>query len=1378
MCRPQYVRQAMATAFASLSLLVLVYGWANAGEISRLDVQTVFKEPVVMANQVSEPPVIDGGFTDEAWKAGDWIELGWSNADVAGYPKAWSKMQAACDKENLYFLLLLREHGSVRTKTKTDNSSGIVKDDHISIALQAGGTKFAGDPLVFIKVNPAGAKFVQLVSGATGKPLEKLEGFEAKVRGHSNRRWCYEVKIPFTALFNKASDVPAIWKANFVRRRFYHQWNDVKPDMHGYSVWWTSWVEDANIPYFQPHAKQSKPLQQMGVLYVPVGKNAPANVRDLKPGVGEALAKKKADAADKARKTPPPGFRVSQHDLEEHLKAPVTFVRNVDKGPSIKGDLSDPLWKSAPPLEFRYMELAVSQPVRKNPTKVHILTDEKNLYLGFDCTEQFPDDMQTEGAIWRTECLDIFIDPGRTEDNKYYQFGISVNGKINAMRIKNVKHWKPESLVVKTGRSAKGWTAELKIGLADLGIQKGQKPKWWGANFFRTRWARRTKADDSPGWDNWDTAWRPNPLGYPQAPEWWGHLYLQKADVVKPRMAAFLESKGVKVKDLGLKVLAKAPEKPVQHFEEAGFTYKGKQPAFAKKPKVAKRGDEVTIEFAAKDYTDVTVSIVDAKGKIVRHLAAGVLGKNPPAPLKADSLEQRLVWDGKDDDGKPLNAAQCKVRVGLGLSAKFERIIGWRPPVPRTNGLLVDKKGHVYVAGGGVEVDHGHGPGSCIRVYDRDGTYLRTAHPYPSSLKPEQLKGIRAIPTPDGQYWPVLYQTLNKSWLPHTPAIPPQQPVMTGKQEIILANTVMRGMYHGRMLLKLGSDGGAPADCVGPDISFYQTDGNLIMSMSPDDKYVYVTGLAGKYMWDKGHNHHCIYRVTWDAPKLREEFRKPFIGKFQCPGTGPGELNKPTGLTVDKDGRIIVADSGNNRLAVFKPDGSPLKQIALKGATRVAMDRKTGAIYVIAKLGNRWDLVKVKSLDDPSETARLPIILGRSFPCLAVDSEASPVIVWLGNGDKILDKGSKLERAGNLRKLNKGPFDPVSVRFEGNIMSIDRETEELICGKWHVFDGKTGKFLRKIPMGRAAVGWGGEVAVGRDGKYYMRGGTGANFLVRFDRNGKQLKFGNGKTQIEKLYGGHGNSNRGHCVAPNGDIYYFHHYRPHGNTMSCISQVAPSGEIKRFRFINNKFTSGSGVKVDRAGNVYVGLALKPRGEYIPKIFEGRLPTNGRGPHPWFYYRQFYGSVVKFSPEGGEVVSDPKGKYTATNYNHFHGCNIKGAKWVHYGFSHCHQKDIQSSRCSCESSRFDLDDHARLFIPDLLTSSIDVIDSNANRIMRFGAWGNMDARGPDSPCPKPDIPIAWGILVCVSDSACYIGDLVNCRVVKVALSHAAEEEVEIR
>ncbi|MFO7897978.1 MAG: hypothetical protein R6V58_02835, partial [Planctomycetota bacterium] len=72
---------------------------------------------------------------------------------------------------------------------------------------------------------------------------------------------------------------------------------------------------------------------------------------------------------------------------------------------------------------------------------------------------------------------------------------------------------------------------------------------------------------------------------------------------------------------------------------------------FGETPTLTRDGDRVTIRFKAKAFCDATLAIENADGRIIRHLASGVLGPNAPPPFKKDSLEQEIVWDGKDDQG-------------------------------------------------------------------------------------------------------------------------------------------------------------------------------------------------------------------------------------------------------------------------------------------------------------------------------------------------------------------------------------------------------------------------------------------------------------------------------------------------------------------------------------------------------------------------------------------------------------------------------------------------------------------------------------------------------------------------------------------------------
>jgi hypothetical protein len=97
--------------------------------------------------------------------------------------------------------------------------------------------------------------------------------------------------------------------------------------------------------------------------------------------------------------------------------------------------------------------------------------------------------------------------------------------------------------------------------------------------------------------------------------------------------------------------------------------------SFAEKPAVKREGDVVTISFAAGAPTDAAVAVLGPDGKVICHLAAGMLGEKAAPPF-GKGLAQKLQWDGKDNLGKPAPAG-CKVHVGLGLKATY----AWTAPL-------------------------------------------------------------------------------------------------------------------------------------------------------------------------------------------------------------------------------------------------------------------------------------------------------------------------------------------------------------------------------------------------------------------------------------------------------------------------------------------------------------------------------------------------------------------------------------------------------------------------------------------------------------------------------------------------------------------------
>lgn len=1354
-------------AFAA-SLLLLAMSARAEGTLTRDDVQTLFVEPVAVALETQDAPNIDAKLDDAVWQKADALRFGFADPGSPGYPKNKTDVRIACDGKALYVAFNCIEMGAIKANTKDINHERLPEDDHVTLLLLPEGNRWTtvkqGSPHLLLKVNPNGTPWMRILYGLDpdarpGKPID-IEGLETKAAQYPGR-WAAEIKIPFSGLYEDVSKVPALMKANFFRQRYDKRYGVVQTGDPGHANWTLSWKPSAALEPYCPHHGN------FGMLYIPTAPAKPGKIADLKPGAGARAAQKAEDPGA----APVPGFDVTPAELEGQLNdGPFAFVPDVETPPDLEQGLADPAWQKARPLALKYMDEFVEGPVEKNRTHVKVLADKEHLYFGFECEEDFMKEIRADcdgvdpGDLWLDDSIDVFLDPGRTLGYTYFQFGFNTKGAYRKSRTKNVVSWNPESLKIRTWRHDKGWSAILRVSFADLGVKPDLFPKWWGVNFYRVRYARRPSMDETPGVENWDTAWRANPMGSPHQPEYFGNLLFQRGKVLNTRLFEYFETKGLN-KKLGL-----AQQRPAVEEATVPLAPPPTDPTFATAPAAEKDGENVAVTFAADSETDVEIAVLDAAGKVVRHLAGGKLGKNAPPPLQAGSLKQRIVWDRTGDDGKKLPEGAYKIRVGLGLRGSFERTIGWKPGIGNVRGLAVAPGGELIVLSGSSSVDHGWAD-SAIAGYGRDGKYKRQLYPFSSAVPLEKMKGVQPIALADGTWIPVVYQALNHSWLPFSPALSRQQPAVTPDGYLVLANMCMRGMGHGRRLLKIGLDGSAPADFLGPQISRYALGGEMYIAVSPDGKWFYVTGLKGASLWSEGEYHCVVYRMRWDEPELRADFRAPFIGEFLKPGSDAKHLNNPTGIAVDASGNIYVADRGNDRIAVYSPEGQPLKQIALPGAARVAVHPKTGAIYALAT-GKGAGLVKLKSLADPSEAARVAV--KAKSENLALDAGVEPAVLYAGDGQRFTDNGAALTPAGDVAAAQQGkPFDERPASFGGNLMYVDKATEEIYVGKWDVFDGATGAYKKRIDLRAKGTGdWGGEIAVGSDRHFYMRGNNG---LWRFDPSGKSVPFANGKLEIPDLFGGHGNSNRGHCVAPNGDVYFVHHYYPHGNTQVTVSQVGVNGEVKRYQFIENKYTSGSGIAVDREGHIYLGLAVKPWDVPYPEFFKGRLPDTGIFAEPWFFYRQMYGSVVKFKPEGGKVVKDDNGPLTATNYSHFHRARIDGALWTYYGYSPMHQKDIQSSRCNCESARFDLDGYGRLFIPDAMRNSVVVIDSNANELARIGSYGNMDARGPGSPAPKPDVGMAWPLVVFATDTAMYVGDTINNRVLKVKLERAAETTV---
>jgi hypothetical protein len=152
------------------------------------------------------------------------------------------------------------------------------------------------------------------------------------------------------------------------------------------------------------------------------------------------------------------------------------------------------------------------------------------------------------------------------------------------------------------------------------------------------------------------------------------------------------------------------------------------------------------------------------------------------------------------------------------------------------------------------------------------------------------------------------------------------------------------------------------------------------------------------------------------------------------------------------------------------------------------------------------------------------------------------------------------------------------------------------------------------------------------------------------------------------------------------------------------------------------------------------------------------------------------VLKFPRAGGAIVADEAGPCTAYLYHRPSKVSLSGAQWARrVGFI-----PHKGTGCFCETMRIAMDGYDRLFVPDVATFSVYVLDKAGNVLTQFGEYGNMDSCRPDRPAglpPQPEIGFAWPLAVDCGGEMAFVADQVNCRLVGVRFEHAVAAECEV-
>ncbi len=510
------------------------------------------------------------------------------------------------------------------------------------------------------------------------------------------------------------------------------------------------------------------------------------------------------------------------------------------------------------------------------------------------------------------------------------------------------------------------------------------------------------------------------------------------------------------------------------------------EPTFAVKPVVTRAGDGATITFTASAATDVEVAILENDGKVIRHLAAGRLGDNAPAPLVKGALKQMLSWDGKDDLGKRAEGGPFSVRVALGLKPELDGFLGDNPAA------LGSVRAMATGPGGELFVFHVYGPlhpsdGSlACTVFDRAGEYLRTILPFPANLSDDQLKGLKRLKLEDGRQVPYLYQAETRSLLPGAGDLPPQQPVVSRAGKLAFVGVQEDPHRYAQpglnQVVVIDTDGGVPADGPLRTVLAKSSRSAANLALSPDEKTIYATSVR-----DANGPTNAVYRFGWSdaAPQV-------FVSGDG--GAAESRLNDPEGIAVDKEGHVYVADRGNNRVAVFRPDGTFRGALNVELPERVAVHPHTGAIYVIAgKLKNQFLKFRSWEQAQPVAELKLPSFKHPDYTALlALDTSAEPPVLWVASpkGDyarmdllRIEDGASGFAAPVDVGKRAKAA-KPTAGPVIG--MDLDRQRGRLFVNA-QLYDIKAGMWRNGISEATgASTNNRGVGSVGLDGNFYSQ----------------------------------------------------------------------------------------------------------------------------------------------------------------------------------------------------------------------------------------------------------------------------------------------------
>jgi DNA-binding beta-propeller fold protein YncE len=186
-------------------------------------------------------------------------------------------------------------------------------------------------------------------------------------------------------------------------------------------------------------------------------------------------------------------------------------------------------------------------------------------------------------------------------------------------------------------------------------------------------------------------------------------------------------------------------------------------------------------------------------------------------------------------------------------------------------------------------------------------------------------------------------------------------------------------------------------------------------------------------------------------------------------GTGKGEFDSPTGIAVDPNGNVLVADRGNSRIQKFSPTGTFVTSVGTRGKghgqlgepNAIAIDR-SGNIYVaevasnhhVQKLAPDGTFIAEWKGPEPGFYGPRRIAIGPDDSIYVVDQGHNRVVRLKQDGTMLGTWGNSGSGDGQLNDPTAVAVDPTT----SNVYVADPTNRRI-----EVFDS-AGKFLTKWAM--------------------------------------------------------------------------------------------------------------------------------------------------------------------------------------------------------------------------------------------------------------------------------------------------------------------------